>query len=94
MNSTVEPIFNEKVAEKWSLWIPYIVHGTHWCALCTEEKSKITAQKKKKKREKRENADVGSAKHTSQTHSKLANTKGLATVLEVTLYNLQIEKKL
>ena len=94
MNSAVEPIFNEKVTEKWSLCVPYIVHGTHWFALCTEEKSKITAQKKKKKGEKRENADVGSAKHTSQTHSKLANTKGLATVLEVTLYNLQIEKKL
>ena len=58
------------------------------------KKSQKSQLKKKKKREKRENADVGSAKRTSQTHSKLANTKGLATVLEVTLYNLQIEKKL
>ena len=23
------PIFNEKVAEKWSLWVPCTVHGTH-----------------------------------------------------------------
>ena len=59
-----------------------------------KKSQKSQLKKKKKKREKRENADVGSAKHTSQTHSKLANTKGLATVLEVTLYNLQIEKKL
>ena len=41
--------------------------GVH-CALCTEEKSKITAKKKK---EKRENADVGSAKRASQMNSKL-----------------------
>ena len=26
VNSTVEPIFNEKVVEKWSLWDPWIVH--------------------------------------------------------------------
>ena len=64
--------------------------------VCTMHRRKVKnhSSKKKKKREKRENADVGSAKRTSQTHSKLANTKGLATVLEVTLYNLQIEKKL
>ena len=35
MNSTVWPIFNKKVAEKWNLWI--------------REKSNISAQKKKKK---------------------------------------------
>ena len=63
--------------------------------VCTMHRRKVkNHSSKKKKREKRENADVGSAKRTSQTHSKLANTKGLATVLEVTLYNLQIEKKL
>ena len=26
VNSTVGPIFNEKVAEKYSLWDPWIVH--------------------------------------------------------------------
>ena len=31
MNSAVEPIFNEKVAEKWNLWVPWTVHGTHGC---------------------------------------------------------------
>ena len=29
MNSAVEPIFNEKIAEKWSFWVPWTVHGTH-----------------------------------------------------------------
>ena len=69
MNSTVRYIFNEKVAEKWDLWVLWIVHGTHWCA----EKSNIAAiiheqcivitvlfapethPKKKKKRVKRRN---------------------------------------
>ena len=39
MNSTVGPIFNKKVAEKWDLWVMWTVHGTHWCA----KKSNITA---------------------------------------------------
>ena len=25
------PIFNEKVAKKWNLWVLWTVHGTHWC---------------------------------------------------------------
>ena len=40
MNNIVGPIFNEKVAEKWSLW-----------NLWTGEKSKVPAWKKKKKDE-------------------------------------------
>ena len=32
VNSTVKPIFNKKVAEKWDLWVPCTVHRTHWCA--------------------------------------------------------------
>ena len=28
MNSNVRPNFNEKVIQKWDLWIPYTVHGT------------------------------------------------------------------
>ena len=39
MNSTVRPIFNEKIAEKWDLWVLWTVHGNHRCA----EKSNITA---------------------------------------------------
>ena len=39
MNSTVRPIFNEKVVEKWDLWIPWTVHETHYYA----EKSNIAA---------------------------------------------------
>ena len=44
------PIFNEKIAEKWSLWVPR--------ALFTGEKSTTVAGKKKKKR--------ASAKHKHQ----------------------------
>ena len=29
VNSIVKSIFNEKIAEKWYLWIPYTVHKTH-----------------------------------------------------------------
>ena len=29
VNSTVGPIFNEKVDKKCNLWVPYTVHGTH-----------------------------------------------------------------
>ena len=45
MNSTVGPIFNEKVTEKWDLWV------REQCtdALFTMEKSTKPAQKKKKK---------------------------------------------
>ena len=32
VNSTMGPIFNEKVTEKWDLWVPCTVHKTHWCA--------------------------------------------------------------
>ena len=30
MTSAVKPIFDEKVAENWNLWVPWTVHGTHW----------------------------------------------------------------
>ena len=29
MNSTVRSSFNEKITQKWDLWVPYTVHGTH-----------------------------------------------------------------
>ena len=50
MNSTVGPIFNEKVAEKWNLWV------REQCtdALFTVQKSTNAGlTKKKKKRENR-----------------------------------------
>ena len=43
MNSTVGPIFNEKVAEKLYLWVPCIVHEQ-------QSLSPATADKKKKKK--------------------------------------------
>ena len=49
MNSTVGLIFNEKVAEKWCLWIPWTVHG---CIVYT--KSQQSQLKKKEKKEKKE----------------------------------------
>ena len=45
MNSTVGPIFNEKIAEKWNLWI----HEQCTDTLFTVEKSTSAATKKKKK---------------------------------------------
>ena len=35
VNSVVGPIFNEKVVEKWDLWVLWTVYETHWCALFT-----------------------------------------------------------
>ena len=65
MNSTVEPIFNEKVAEKWNLWV------REQCTVCTDwlkrmRKVKLCVPKKKKK-EKRQtpNADAQSKRSLS-----------------------------
>ena len=62
----MKPIFNEKVTEKWDLWIPWTVHGTYWYALFTR-KSQQSQPKKKKKKKKTKMLDVGRAKRTSQT---------------------------
>ena len=51
MNSNVWPIFNEKIAEKWSLWVSWIMHETHWCALYTGKVNNHGLKKKKKKNE-------------------------------------------
>ena len=32
VNSTMRPIFNEKVVKKWDLWVSCTVHRTYWCA--------------------------------------------------------------
>ena len=47
MNSVVKPIFNEKVAEKWNLWI----HEQYTNALFTEDLVKCCSRIKKKKKE-------------------------------------------
>ena len=48
VNSTVRPIFNEKVVEKWCLWVSWIVEG------CTvHAKSQHSRLKRKKKNWKR-----------------------------------------
>ena len=41
MNSTVKPIFNEKVVEKWYLWVLYTVHGTHKTDKSDEKVGKV-----------------------------------------------------
>ena len=54
VNSTVGPIFNEKVTEKWCLW----VHEQCTNALFKVEKStKPALEEKKKKKEKKEKAE-------------------------------------
>ena len=57
VNSVVGPIFNEKVAEKWYLWVLWTMHGTHWCDKGTKKQEKLlsptAADKKKKKRRER-----------------------------------------
>ena len=52
MNSVVKPIFNEKVAEKWNLWI----HEQYTNALFTEDLVKYCSRIKKKKKKRRQNA--------------------------------------
>ena len=60
MNSAVRSIFNEKVAEKWNLWVRKQCTG----ALFTVEKSTFAAtvhEKKKKTKREFTNAHVASA---------------------------------
>ena len=49
MNSTVGPIFNEKIDKKWSLWGPWTVHKctVHWR---TGQPLRLKIKKKKKKK--------------------------------------------
>ena len=44
VNSVMGSIFNEKVVEKWSLWVLWTVHGTHGCEMWWKvaEKSNIS----------------------------------------------------
>ena len=47
MNNIVRLIFNEKIVEKRGLWVPSIVHGTHWnCVSVLKRASKKTKGKR------------------------------------------------
>ena len=65
MNSAVGPIFNEKLVEKWSLWVPWTVHGTHlgYCSLYSTWTVVVSAKnalkKKNKKKTKKQNKTKG-----------------------------------
>ena len=52
VNSTVRPIYNEKVDKKLSLWDPWTIH------LCTVYKRLVNSCGWRKKKKKRENADA------------------------------------
>ena len=47
VNITVGPIFNEKIAEKWCLWILWTVHG---CTIHAEKSTKSAKKKNWKRR--------------------------------------------
>ena len=79
VNSTVGPIFNEKVAKKWNLWVheQYMIivccRKVNICGYCSLNSIwTVTAfcQNAWKKKKKRQNADVGGkrgSKHTLST---------------------------
>ena len=50
MNSAMGPIFNGSFSEKRSLWVPWIVYGTHQKATTATEIEKCASKKKKKRR--------------------------------------------
>ena len=63
------PIFNEKIAEKWGLWVPQIVHGTHWCALFTQKSQQSRLQKKMQKTQ-TQLINAESKRHLNQDKAK------------------------
>ena len=66
VNSTVGPIFNEKVAEKWNLWDLWIVHP------CTVHSwlGQIARLEPKKKKEKKEEKTQGKTQTWDSAQSK------------------------
>ena len=73
INNTVEPIFNEKVVEKWNLWVSWIVHSTHlycWNVHYILKKSQQLRLKKKRKK-KKENTKHECAKRESKSHHSM-----------------------
>ena len=62
----MRPIFNEKVAKKWNLWVPWTEHETHLCCWnvhYTLKKSQQLRLKKKKENVKRERTKRESKPH-------------------------------
>ena len=68
VNSTVGLIFNEKVAEKYSLWDSWTMHES---TIHRKKSQKVMTGKKKKIWN--ANVRLGSTKCASQTHSKSAS---------------------
>ena len=76
VNSTVRPIFNEKVEKKWSLWDPWRVH------LCTVHKRSVNScdWKKEKKKEKTQTQHLNVlSKHT---HSQVVSESSFSVPKE------------
>ena len=73
MNSAVGPIFNEKLVEKWSLWVPWTVHGTHlgYCSLYSTWTVVVSAKNawKKKTKKKQKNKTKQKEQNAKQTPS-------------------------
>ena len=83
VNSTRGPIFNEKVAKKWNLWVhkQYIMHclrrKVNICGYCSLNSTwTVTAfcqNAWKKKKKKTQNADVGGKRGSKHTLSYLSH---------------------
>ena len=73
VNSTVGPIFNEKVAKMWNLWVHEQYMITGYCSLNSTWTVTAFYQNawmiKKKKKKKRQNADVGGKRGSKHTHT-------------------------
>ena len=54
VNSVIGPIFNEKVAEKWSLWVPCMCCWNVHCTLMKSQQLRLKKEKKKEENAKRE----------------------------------------
>ena len=76
VNSTVRPIFNEKVAKKWNLWIhkQYMIHcllqkSQHLRLLFIKQyiNSNHILTKRVKKKKKKQTTDVGSKRRSKHT---------------------------
>ena len=78
----MEPIFNEKVTEKWVFWVPWIVHGytvhgrivkscgyCSWTVAVTEHEAPETRAKKKKKK-KESKTQTWTQNKCIQTHTR------------------------
>ena len=77
VNSTVGPIFNEKVTKKWNLWVheQYIIHclrqkSQHLLLLFIEQymnNNRVLSKRVKKKRKKRKTQTVGGKRESKKS---------------------------